>query len=120
MATFVSELWDAAAQPLNDEMFGGEVTYQRKGAAPITLTAIAESINYGGLDNEGMTTTATGRNYTFAVGDIPGEPMPGDRIMETIGGVPCAHEVMPLPGSKRAARLLNGAKRWLVHTERVQ
>ena len=125
MPSFAQSLWNDAAVPLEGEMFGVSIAYQR-GADGITVTAIPSVVDYELFDADGLTTIATIREYLIVALDLQDlatagtvfDPRKTDRITETINGTACTFEVVPV-GNKPAAELQLGGARWLVRTKQV-
>lgn len=92
----MSTLSDRAAAALvrrQKAAWGVSVTYTRS-ATTLTLTVVPGQAVAISQELPGRIEIAE-RDYLVAVADLTlGEPAIGDRITETIGGVPCVFEVM--------------------------
>lgn len=99
---------------------GQTVIYQRRGAAPLSLTMTGSHQTYEVTDEEGITSTSMVRDYLFAMADMTvGEPRPGDVIRETISGEDQTFEVLPL-GDRPCWEWADSERMMAkVHTKRV-
>lgn len=102
---------------------GTSITYQR-GALSATLTGTATLHEYEVVDQDGFSTTVLSRDYIVHAADLVLSgaeiaPRAGDQITETIGGVACSFEVMPLGMKKEYEPVDRDGLLLLIHTKKV-
>lgn len=78
---------------------GVSVTYQHTGITAIALTVTASDQEYEVFTEESGNTLVNVREYIATTADLTTMPRKGGRVTETIGGVVCVFEVLPV-GSK--------------------
>lgn len=98
---------------------GATVEY-RRGNATATATAVVGRSVFESQDQSGVSETWESRDYIFKAADFPhSEPMRGDKIVETLGGLSIAFEVV----SPRGVPLFHNGDPFhqtiRVHTKRV-
>jgi hypothetical protein len=102
---------------------GTSITYQR-GVSTVTITATATLHEYEVVDQEGFSTTVLSRDYLVHAADLvlggaEIAPRSGDLIAETIGGVACTFEVMPLGMKKEYEPVDRDGLLLRIHTKKV-
>lgn len=102
---------------------GTSITYQR-GVDTVTITATATLHEYEVVDQDGLSTMVLSRDYLVHAADLvlggaEIAPRAGDQITETIGGVACSFEVMPLGMKKEYEPVDKDGLLLLIHTKKV-
>jgi hypothetical protein len=102
---------------------GVSVTYTR-GTDSASITATATMQQYDVVDAEGFSTSVVSRDYLVHAADLvlAGSlivPRAGDQIAETIAGVACTFEVMPLGEKREFDPLDSDGLLLLIHTKKV-
>jgi hypothetical protein len=123
-------LFDEAFAIANDlfaEAFGieGGVTLCRAGWETAAVPAEVVLTNHESLDEaSGFVSTVQSRDYLIATdayqinGEVV-EPRAGDVLRETIGGVECQFQVMPIANGRASEWFAAGGERWIIRTKRV-
>lgn len=75
---------------------GRSVTYRRGNQEPVTLTATPTRIVYEVAQSDGLVTQVESWDWIITAVDLGFDPIPGDEIRETIGGVDKVYEVFEI------------------------
>ena len=98
---------------------GVAVSFKRGKLAAIAMTVTAANQEYEVVDQEGFSTRVVSRDFTFTLADLDFVPRPGDRIIETIGGVEQTFEAMSVGDKPCFESLDDYGVMGVVHTKRV-
>lgn len=101
-----------------------QVVYSRPGTAltatvPATVGSTVLSLSDG---MGGTRIVRTDRTYGIDAADLAafGEPLPGDKVAETAGGVTYTHDVLPYGGTEPCWRWADGCHlRYLIHAKQT-
>jgi len=102
---------------------GVEVWYVRRSNC-VPITAWPTIHEYEVLDEDGIPTRVLSYDWAFVAAELvlggqPIEPRPGDLVVETVDGLECPFEAMPLGKKPCFERLDASGQLIVVHTKQV-
>lgn len=118
-------LMQRSAEWLSDRLkvvAGRSVLYRRGVVSTLSLTGTASEESYKVTGSDGLFTWVHTSDWVFAVSDMEGiEPLPGDRICETLGNVDRVYEVLPISDDEPCWKQLDSGNAMIVvHTKRIE
>lgn len=114
-----------AADDLLAEAFGGSITLRRGGSTTTGVSAQVIITDHDAIDDQsGMTVSVQSRDFlirveAYAFGGTAVEPRAGDVIVETVNGVECQFELMPIGRRPAFEWAAADGRRWIVRTKKV-
>lgn len=102
---------------------GVSIVYRRAGAS-VPLTAVPANSQFEEQTTEGVIARTKTRDYLIAVADLelegePIQPEPGDKVAETINGVDCEFEVVPMNQQAGSIYSDRAQTQYRIHTVQV-